>query len=47
MTYEVDTDSRNIRLGIGIIGKSEEETGLPDSRVSDEEKLEEVVVPRE
>lgn len=44
MTHEVNTDGGDVRLGIGIVCESQEETRLSDSRVSNQEELEEVVV---
>lgn len=46
MTYEVDTDSRNVGFGVGVIGESQEKTRLSNTGITDEEKLEEVVVSR-
>jgi hypothetical protein len=43
-THEVDTDSRNVALGVCVVGETEEQAGLSDTRVTDEEELEEVVV---
>jgi len=43
-TYEVDTDGRDIRLGIGVIGESQKKARLSDTGITDEEELEEVVV---
>lgn len=43
-TYEVNTDSRDVALRVGIIGESQQQAGLSYTRVSDEEELEEVVV---
>lgn len=42
--YEVDTDCGDIRLGVSIIGEPQEQAGLSNTGVSDEEQLEEVVV---
>lgn len=36
---EVDTNGRDVALGVGVVGESEEQTGLADTRVTDEEKL--------
>lgn len=36
--------TRDVRLSVGVVGESKKETGLSYTRVSDEEKLEEVVV---
>lgn len=43
-TYEVDTDGGDVALSVGIIGEPEQQARLADTRVSDEEELEEVVV---
>lgn len=37
---EVDTDSRDVALGVGVVGESKEQAGLADTRVTDEEELE-------
>lgn len=42
--FEINTDSGNVRLRIGIVGKPQKKAGLSDTRVSDEEELEEVIV---
>lgn len=44
MTHEIDTDSRDIGLGVGVIGESQEQTRLSNAGISDEEELEEIVV---
>ena len=43
-THKVDPDRRNVALGIGVVRKPQEQAGLPHTRVTDEQKLEEVVV---
>jgi hypothetical protein len=43
-TYEVDADRGDVGLGVGVIGKSQEQARLSDARVSDKEEFEEVVV---
>lgn len=43
-TYEVNTDSRDVALGVGVVCESEQQTRLSDTRVADQEELEEVVV---
>ena len=43
-THEVDTDGRNVALSVCVVGKTEQQAGLSDTRVTDEEELEEVVV---
>ena len=44
--YEVDADGGDVRLGVRVVGESQQQTGLADTGVSDEEELEEVVVSR-
>lgn len=44
MTYKVNTDSRNIGFRVGVVGETKEQARLSDTGISDEEKLEEVVV---
>lgn len=46
MTYEVDTNGRDVGLCVGVIGESQEEARLSNTGITDEEKLEEVVVSR-
>lgn len=41
---EINADRRDVALGIGIVGETEEQAGLADTGVADEEQLEEVVV---
>lgn len=43
-THKVDTNSRDVRLGIGVIGESQQQTRLSNTGISDEEELEEVIV---
>lgn len=43
-TYEIDTDCRNVRFRVGVIGKSKEQARLSNTRISDEEELEEIIV---
>lgn len=43
-THKIDTDGRDVGLGVGVIGESQEKTRLSNTGVSDEEELEEVVV---
>ena len=43
-TYEVDTDGGDVRLGVGVVGKSQQQARLSNTGVTDEEELEEVVV---
>lgn len=41
---EVDADGGDVALGVGVVGESQEQAGLSDAGVTDEEELEEVVV---
>jgi len=43
-TYEVNTDSRNVAFRVGVISKTEQQAGLSNTGVSDEEKLKKVIV---
>ena len=43
-THKIDADGRDVALGVCVVGKTEEQARLSDTRVSDEEELEEVVV---
>jgi hypothetical protein len=43
-TYEVDTDSGDVGLCVGVVGEPQEQARLADTRVTDEQQLEEVVV---
>jgi len=45
-TYKVYADGRNVTLGVGIIGKPKQQARLSNTRITDEEELEEVVVSR-
>lgn len=42
--YKVDADCGNVGLGVGVVGKSQEQAGLSNTGVTDEEELEEVIV---
>lgn len=43
-TYEVNSDSRDVTFSVGIIGKSKQQARLSNTRVTDEEQLEKVIV---
>ena len=43
-THKVDADGRDVALGVCVVCETEQQAGLSDTRVTDEEKLEEVVV---
>jgi len=42
--YEVDADSGNVGLGVGVVGEPQEQARLADTGVTDEQELEEIVV---
>jgi hypothetical protein len=46
-TYEVDTDGGDVGLGVGIVGKSQQQARLSNTGITDEEELEEIVVSRD
>ena len=43
-TYEVDADSRDVGLCVGVVGEPQQQARLADTGVTDEQQLEEVVV---
>lgn len=43
-THKVDTDCGNVALSVCVVRKSEQQAGLSDTRVTDQEELEEIVV---
>ena len=42
--YEIDTNRGNVGLGVRVIGKTQQQARLSHTGITDEEKLEEVVV---
>lgn len=42
--YEINANSRNIALGVGVVGESQQQARLSDTGISNQEELEEVVV---
>lgn len=42
-TYEINTNSRNIRLRVGIISKPKEQTGFTNTRISNKKEFKEIV----
>jgi hypothetical protein len=44
--FKINADCGNVRFRVGIIRKPQEKAGLSDTRVSDKEELEEVIVFR-
>lgn len=45
-THEINSNSGNIGLSVCVISKSEQETRLSNTGVSDKEKLEEIIAAR-
>ena len=43
-TYEVNANGGDVGLGIGVVGKSQKQAGLSHAGVTNEQKLEEVIV---
>lgn len=43
-THEVDTDGRDVALGVCVVCETKEQARLSDTRVTDEKEFEEVVV---
>jgi hypothetical protein len=46
-THKVDTDGGDVALCVCVVGESKQQARLSDTRVTDEEELEEVVVSGE
>lgn len=44
--FEVDTNGGDVRLGVSVICETQEQTRLSDTRVTDKQQLEEVIVFR-
>ena len=44
LTYEINTNRGDVGLGVGVVSETEQETRLSYTGVTDEEKLEEIVV---
>jgi hypothetical protein len=42
-THKVNTDGADVAVDVGVISEPEEEAGLADGGVADQEKLEQVV----
>lgn len=42
--YEVDTDRGDVGLGVSVVGETQEQTRLSDTRVTNKQQLEQVVV---
>jgi hypothetical protein len=45
-TYEINSNGGDVRLGVGVVGESQQKARLSNTGITDEEKLEQVVVPR-
>lgn len=43
LTYEVNTDGRNVALGVGVVGETQQQTGFTDTGISDQQQLEQVI----
>jgi len=43
-TYKVDTNGRNVVLGISLIRELQQDTRLPDTAITNDEQLEKAVV---
>jgi hypothetical protein len=46
LTYKVHTNRRDVGFGVGIIGKSEQQTRFTNTRISNEEELEQIVAAK-
>jgi hypothetical protein len=44
VTYEVNADCGDVRLCVSVVGKSQKQARLSDTGITDEQKLEEIVV---
>lgn len=42
--YEVNTNCGDVGLGVGVVGETQEQAGLSNTGITDEEELEEVIV---
>lgn len=42
-TYEIDTNGRDITLGVGIVSKTEQKTRLSNSRIANKQKLKQII----
>jgi hypothetical protein len=47
-TYKIDSNGRNVRFRVRVVGKSKQQTGLSDTGVSNKEQFKKVIaaVPR-
>lgn len=43
-TYEVNTDGGNVALCVCVVRETEQQAGLSDTRITDEEEFKEVIV---
>ena len=43
---EVNADGGDVRLRVRVVGKSEEQAALPNTRVADQQQLEQIVAER-
>lgn len=44
VTYEVNADSRDVAFGVCVIGESKQQARLPNTRVTNKEQFEQVIV---
>lgn len=44
MTYEINTNGRDVGLGVGVVGKPQQQAGLSNTRITDKQKLEEIII---
>lgn len=47
VTYEVDANCRDVGLGVGVVGEPEQQARLANTRITDEQELEQVVVSKD
>ena len=43
-THEIDTNRRDVALGVGIVGEAQQKAGLSDTGVTNQDQLEDIVV---
>jgi hypothetical protein len=44
---KVDANRGNVRLGVGVVGESEQQAGLAHTRISNQEQLEQIIATRQ
>lgn len=45
--FEVNTDGGDVRLGVGVVGETQQQTRLSDSGIANEQKFEEVIAKKQ